>query len=142
MEIIPRTEELIVYGFDHNEMDSNAGVPALKRLFACFREFQTNAMVPEFVVRVGDFNDHWWIGVPAVLPQEVTESLRNHLKDLPGFKMDSDSVPNMTLVATWKYTPKVVFVLADISGGDVTPEDYGSGIQIKTLECMVTDLGE
>ena len=142
MEIISRTEDLIVYGFDHSKMGSDAGVPALERLFACFREFQSDIEVPEFVVRVGDFNGHWWIGVSAELSLEVTNLLRTRLKDLPGFIMESGSVPYMTLIAAWKYTPKVVFALADIGGGDVTLEDYGSGIQVKVLECMVTDQAE
>lgn len=140
MEIIPRTEDLWVYGFNPEKWTIHAGVPALTALFECLKGFQATKGTPPFPIWLGDFNHIWWIGVPQELTEEATASLYEAFQTLDGFEtMEAGSVPDMTLLPTFKYTDDVVYTLHEIAGGDVYAVDYGSGVPVAVLDCMITD---
>jgi hypothetical protein len=132
----------MVYGFRSDRFAIDACGPAIQLLFTAFVELQKLPSTPEFVVWIGTFGDsHWWIGVPACLPQDVTDVLQKHLSTQSSFDApELGDVPGMGLLPKWKYTSKVIYALAPISGGDdIACDDYGSGLSIEILPCMISD---
>jgi hypothetical protein len=142
MDTIPRTQQLMVYGFLVEKFDDNAGEPAIEGLFKAFGILQRNKSAHEFVVWIGTSGPwHWWIGVPSSLPQDVTEVLREQLSTLDSFDtQELGDASEMGLLPAWKFTPNMIFALAPISGGDdIDRHDRGSGLPIEILPCIVTD---
>ena len=142
MQLVPRTVELLVFGFLMEQFGEDAGVPAIELLFTAFGELQKGPSSPEFIVWTGTYgHHHWWIGVPASLPEDVTSVLTEYLSGPCSFNApEFGEVPDMGLQPRWKYTPTVIYALAPISGGDdIDLSDYGTRLPVEALECMITD---
>lgn len=142
MQLVPRTEELLVFGYLVEQFGEDAGIPAIKLLFTAFGELQKDPSSPEFIVWTGFYgHHHWWIGVPASLPEGVTGFLEEYLSGPTSFDfMEPGDVPDMGLIPKWKYTPGMIYALAPSTGGDdIDLSDFGSRLAVEELPCLVTD---